>query len=220
MDFVPITSLLSKYFLPAWQSSESEIVHLYQKYGGPYFPVKKTRYYQLRTAKIDWLTPGISFLPQGLEYRPHYWVMPWASKERASVTWVQRIKRRMGFRDLFHSFTGLIDAVFREGYSHEKGGIPVVCFESRFSSPVYIYLDGNHRMGILGTLAKKNKELINVPVLIRDSFTWEKIESSPLLAQLIQDRQMTKKDARTWFEHVFQAYKRAQDDKKRDFLTC
>lgn len=123
---VPLRRCLNKYFLLAAQCAEREVVNLVRTHGPDDFDLKATTYYQLRTGRANWITPGVADLPKGLEREPVYWVMPWCEKRRAPETFRDRRYRIRKFPLLFKDFCTLIAGVSKEGYDSERGRVPVI----------------------------------------------------------------------------------------------
>ncbi len=70
---------------------------------------------------------------------------------------------------------------------------------------LFLYTDGNQRMGALSAYAAKNDATMEVPVFVRQSLHREKLTSYPLTKQLMAEGLFTEKDVYAWFDNAFDA---------------
>jgi SAM-dependent methyltransferase len=199
----PLTRMMSKYFLPAGKSAERELVDLYVKCGRNGFDITQTRYYRLRTGQLDWLTPGVAHLPVFLDRSPAYWVMPWSYKyrERGSENNKKRVKT---FPMVYERFVALIDSILERGFDPSKSIIPGYQLIHPEWGEVFIYTDGNQRMGVLSYLAAGSDDgNLMIPVQIRQVLEREKMLDYPLTKQLMEEGHFTEKDVFRWFDNAF-----------------
>jgi len=69
---------------------------------------------------------------------------------------------------------------------------------------VFVYTDGNHRMGVLSHIADKQRGGdYCVPVFTQQVIEREKLLSYPLVQQLIEEGHFTTTDAIQWFDNAF-----------------
>jgi len=199
----PIKRMISKYFLPAHLNAEREVVDLHTRYGRDGFDITQTRYYRLRTAQIDWRAPGVAHLPASLDREPIYWVMPWCYKrrERNQRNTLARIK---AFPQVYARFLDLIDSILDGGFDPARSIIPGYRLVHPDYGDVFIYVDGNQRMGVLSYLAERLPDgNLEVPVEIRQVVERERLLGYPLTRQLIEEGYFTEGDALRWFDNAF-----------------
>lgn len=202
-EIFSITRMVSKYFLPAHKGAEREIVDLYTKYGKEGFDFTKTRYYRLRTGQLDWQDNGVAHLPVSLDINPAYWVMPWCYKYRDLRK--KGIRKKIGaFSGVYSKFINLIDFILKGGFDPSAGEIPGYLLVHPDLGEVFVYVDGNQRMGVLSYLADKSFDRdFMVPVQVRQVVERGKLLHYPLTKQLIEEGHFTEKDVFKWFDNVF-----------------
>lgn len=208
-NFSPVKRMLSKLFLTPAEGAEREIVDkIIKKKQGENLSIKKTRYFNLRTARANWTTPGYACLPENLDCFPPYWAMPWKYKERPPVSFIQKQIRLLSFPKLYRSFCDLIDRILQEGFNPSCEAIKGDCLIHPDFGEIFIYTDGNQRMGILSYLAEKNDNPdYSVPVNIDSKVTREEIMEHPAALEGIKKKYFSEADVLRWFDHPFRALK-------------
>ena len=203
-ELFPIKRMISKYFLPVNLSAEKEIVSLYTKYGRNGFDVTQTRYYRLRTGQINWKDHGVAHLPSDLNKAPAYWIMPWSYKKRKESTERDIRLRIKSFPKLFAKFVDLLDSILDKGFDPEKTAVPGYLLVHPDHGDVFIYIDGNHRMGVLSYLAEREHggDLM-IRVDVRQVVERNKLLDYPLTQQLMEEGHFSEKDVLKWFDNAF-----------------
>jgi hypothetical protein len=198
--------MLSKLFLPPAQGAEREVVDkIIKKKQGENFSILKTRYFNLRTGRANWTTPNYACLPEALDCFPPYWVMPWRYKERARESFIQRQIRLFSFPKLYRSFCHLVDCILQEGFNTNCEAIKGDCLVHPDFGEVFIYTDGNQRMGILSLLAEQaGNPDYPVPVKIDSKVHRDDIMQHPAALEGIRKRYFSQADVLRWFDHPFQ----------------
>ena len=199
----PIKRMLSKYFLPAHQNAEREVVDLVEEKGQDGFEIAQTRYYRLRTAQDDWLTPGVAHLPEGLDQPPKYWIVPWSVKPKTADD--KEIKNRLkAFPETYAKFLALISSMLESGFDEKGAAIPGFRLAHPEYDDVFIYTDGNHRMGVLSHIADTHKSgELDIPIFTQQVIEREKLLNYPLVQQLIEEGFFTPDDVIRWFDNAF-----------------
>ena len=199
----PVSRMVNKYFKRADESAERDLADRYYQNGSD-CGVTDTLYYRLRTAQTDWNNPVAARLPQNLDNKPVYWVMPWSVKRRTLAP-DETAKRISGFDILWKKYQGLLDSVAQKGFDVKRE--PILGFELVHPErgSLFLYTDGNQRMGALSAYAAKNDATMEVPVFVRQSLHREKLTSYPLTKQLMAEGLFTEKDVYAWFDNAFDA---------------
>ncbi len=207
---LPVRRMVSKYFLPAHLNAEREIVDRVLDHGVENFDITQTRYYRLRTGQEDWLSPDIAHLPQDLSVPPQYWVVPWSIKLKQSGR-ARKMDRVQNFPNTYGKFLGLIESLMAAGYDEQAGPIPGYLLVHPKYGQVFVYTDGNHRMGILSRLAEDQPdEDLEIPVFIQQVVEREKLLDYPLTQQLIGEGYFAEEDVYKWFDNAYWFF--AQDE--------
>jgi len=199
----PLRRMVSKYFLPVHLNAERKVVDLYIRYGRDGFDIMQTRYYQLRTAQLDWSAAGVAHLPEGLDRQPIYWVMPWCYKRREPGR-DNTPGRIAAFPETYARFTALIDSILAEGFNSGMSAIPGYLLSHPDHGDVFIYVDGNQRMGVLSYLAEHTLDGdLEVPVEVRQVVQRDELLEYPLAKQLVEEGCFSEADVMKWFDNVF-----------------
>jgi len=200
----PIERMVSKYFLPAHLNAEREIVDLVLEQGADGFDITQTRYYQLRIGQADWQTPGAAHLPEGLAHPPQYWVVPWSVKPRSLAIDEADHARVRAFPGTYQTFIRLIHSLVGGDFDQQKGRIPGYKLVHPEYGEMFLYVNGNHRMGILSYLADHSSESgFQVPVEVRQVVERDKLLDYPLTQQLIEEGYFTESDVFKWFDNAY-----------------
>jgi hypothetical protein len=202
LEDAPLDRMVSKYFLPARMSAEKEYVDAYLA-EEPGLDATGTRYYRLRTAREDWLTPGQARLPADLDVEPTYWIVPWSVKPRpaAAEEAPTRVERFGAVQERFHA---LIDSITGGGLDAKRGRVRAFRLVHPDHGAVYQYIDGNQRLGVVASLAEREPDRDwTVPVRIEQEIRRERLLDYPLTRQLIEEGRLTEADAYRWFDQAF-----------------
>jgi len=197
-EMAPISQMCNKSFLPAAQSAEFEAAMLVNR--NPDIDAETmldSRYGRLRTGRSNWLSPGESHLPKTLSVPPQYWVVPWSVKQRNSVSASRKIKN---FPNILEKFKSTVSSVMESGFDSNGQPIPVFKLVHPKYGSVFVYIDGNQRMGVL---ALRNEEDMEIPVSIQQTILREKVCSLPLARQLVREGCMSESDVLSWFDNAF-----------------
>ena len=197
----PIARMCNKYFLPAGQSAEREVVDLWADDEPDGFDITKTRYYRLRTARADWLAPGMAHLPEGLDNMPRYWVMPWAFKLRESG---DVAARTAAFPAVWARFRETMNSIHSNGFDPIRGPIPGYKLVHPQHGTVFVFTDGNQRMGAVSHFAsRQGNETATIPVEVRQEIHRAHVTRLPLARQLVEEGYLTHADVLRWFDNAF-----------------
>jgi hypothetical protein len=209
IDYFPLSRMLSKLFLPPSKGAERELVDkIIRKRKGGHFFVWKTRYFKLRTARANWTSPGYAFLPKNLDCFPPYWVMPWKSKKRMPETFLQRQQRLFTFFKLYRKFKELMDSILEKGFNPDTSVIKGDCLVHPEYGEVFVYTDGNQRMGIVSLLAERlGNADFPLPVRVESKVFREEIMYHPVAVEGIKKGYFSRSDVLRWFDHPFEALK-------------
>ena len=202
---LPIDIFISKLFLRANESPEKEIADLYFTCGSS-FNYRETKFYKLRTGEKDWYSKGIGNLPENLDVRPRYFVVPWADKPRKQQTFISRIRRKLKFKGVLRDFFDLADSIKEKGFDNSEKPIKGYLLRQGEHNTRFLYTDGNRRIGILASLVERSsigKYSSDIHVDLRGEFCWESIMESSIVKDNILKYGFTKKDIKIWFNHVF-----------------
>ncbi|HOW28627.1 MAG TPA: hypothetical protein PK876_09035 [Elusimicrobiota bacterium] len=199
--------MISKYFLPPNQGAERELVDtILKRRAGQDVSIYQTRYFKLRTAQADWKSPGFARLPDGLDLFPPYWFMPWKGKERKPIGFYGKFLRRVRFNGLYMKFEQLLDGILQDGYRSDCPPIKGDCLVHPDHGEIFIYTDGNQRMGILSYLAEqKGGYDFEVPVKIESRTHRDDILRHPTAEEGLKKGYFSKADVLRWFDHPFDA---------------
>jgi hypothetical protein len=199
----PIHRMINKYFLPACQSAEREMVNFYIQNGRNQFEVSETRYYRLRTGQADWNTPGMSHMPKSLTKTPYYWIVPWSYKLRNVTPAHIRVRTKI-FPQIITQFYDLINSMISHGFDANQGIIPGYKLVHPEYGEVFLYTDGNHRMGVFSYISEQNNDSdFVIPVEVRQEIHREKLLDYPLTQQLIDEGYFSSDDVYKWFDNAF-----------------
>ena len=197
----PLSRMCNKYFLPARQSAEYEAaLRLEQKPDTTSADMIETRYWRLRTGTDDWTAPGQAHLPEGLERPAQYWVMPWSVKKREAVDVSQKTAV---FSQTLNRFRNTIESIMEHGLDATHDPIPGYKLVHPDFGVVFIYIDGNRRLGALALRSERLGEDPAVPVQVRQVIRRENVAVLPLARQLIESGDLTEADVMRWFDNAF-----------------
>ena len=203
-ELFPVRRMVSKYFLRADQSAERRLVDQYVDCGQERVDVETSTYYGLRTGMLDWGHPGVARFPQDLDIAPEFWIMPWCVKRREIGERQQRARVR-GFPQVLRKFYLLIDRILQEGENTAEHPIPGYRLAHPDHEDIFLYIDGNHRMGVLSHLAERSGQPdMEIHVEVRQVIERGKLLDYPLTQQLVAEGQFTEPDVFRWFDHAFE----------------
>ncbi|MDA8792859.1 hypothetical protein N9N67_06405 [Bacteriovoracaceae bacterium] len=101
---LPFKVFRSKFFRKPWDSAESKFAQLIDEGRSE---VYKSDFFLLRVGIKNWLSPNISYFPEGIVAIPPYWGMPWAYKIRKPITIIDKILKMIDFYKIKKMFIDL-----------------------------------------------------------------------------------------------------------------
>jgi hypothetical protein len=212
-EYFPIRRTVSKYFLTPFKSAEREYVDALIKGKSGLSFMLFSRYSKLRTARADWMDPGYACFPEGLDRFPPYWAMPWQIKVRLPLTCLIRFK--LWFRFFIHDrqykssninqFKNMLSSILKDGFKpDDKDPIVGHCLVHPRFGEVFVYTDGNRRLGILSYLSEQNNDAdFKVPVLIMGKIHRDHVEQHPAAVEGVRKGYFSQGDVLRWFDHPF-----------------
>jgi len=195
--------LINKYFKPAISCAEKQIVTNFFGSYNENFNIASSEYYLMRTGRVNWEDKGIANIPDALDKKPVYWVMPWCYRKKNISFNKKEIKlRERNIPILLSKFNNLVKVILEDGYDEITGALPGYLLVHPSLGERFIYIDGNHRAGILGYLFEQNK-IKYAPVKILMTIHRDEIYNYPIVNQLISEGLFSHSDVLKWFDQPF-----------------
>ena len=114
------------------------------------------------------------------------------------------MKKERAFPGTFEKYRALIESIRNQGFDGSRGAVPGYELVHPKWGSVFIYTDGNQRMGVLSHLSAKSRpEEMMVPVEVRQTIMRDRLLDYPLTQQLVQEGYFSEQDVFRWFDNAF-----------------
>jgi|2_EtaG_2_1085320.scaffolds.fasta_scaffold46823_2 hypothetical protein len=223
---IPFDRIINRWFLTPDKSSERSLVDLITEKKNKDFDIADTKFFYSRTGQKNWDSPEYANLPADLDGRPIFYVTPWYAKIKEWSNVSMRVKQ---FPETYNNFLGLMDSILLKGYDSKYAQVGEVgnlkqrraahfidgwLLSHPEKGDMFIYRDGNRRLGILSYLRDQGivESNISIPVHVSNHVKRETLLQSEPTRTLIKSGWLTADDAYKWFDHAFVALEEKCND--------